>query len=321
MGTDCADPRRGRDSLVFEEIPGQEEDVGGAFCEAAHEVGVPLVAEGDVDADAVALGGEFALEVAADAVEHLEFEGGFLDAAFVDGAAHLLDDGFVVGGHAAEDRACAEVEHEVGVVAVDVRFGGKGNGGGLFVGAFAEADANSLLDEAAGVVDGAEEIGLKDGADAAGKTLVEALCDFEGGLGVVGAFHVDADEAVGLVRVLDHLGDDALGERGVELHAHLRELDADVGVELAGFDCVEKLVIDGGAVLGVGFVEDRLAEGVEGGGDSLSIEGGGGGEGLFDGHAGDETAGEFAADGGSLGELTEALVAGHGDKEGTKQGG
>jgi hypothetical protein len=59
---------------VLEEVFDEEEDVGGAFGKAAHDVGVPLRAEGDVDADTVALGGELALEVAADAVEHLELE-------------------------------------------------------------------------------------------------------------------------------------------------------------------------------------------------------------------------------------------------------
>ena len=91
------------DALVLEEVFREEEDVGGAFGEAAHEVGVPLRAEGDVDADAVALGGELALEVAADAVEHLELEGVLVDLVLVDEVAHLVDDGFVVGGDAAED--------------------------------------------------------------------------------------------------------------------------------------------------------------------------------------------------------------------------
>ena len=90
-------------SLVLEEVFGEEEDVGGALGEAAHEVGVPLGAEGDVDADAIAFGGEAALEVAADAVEHLELEGVLVDLVLVDEVAHLVDDGLVVGGDAAED--------------------------------------------------------------------------------------------------------------------------------------------------------------------------------------------------------------------------
>src|SRR5207248_8832423 len=93
-----ADPH----DLVLEEVFCEEEDVGGAFGEAAHEVGVPFRAEGDIDADAVALGGEAALEIAADAVEHLELEGVFVDFVLVDEVAHLIHDRLVMGSDAAE---------------------------------------------------------------------------------------------------------------------------------------------------------------------------------------------------------------------------
>src|SRR6266481_10051884 len=92
-----------RGALVLEEVFGQEEEVGGAFGEAAHEVGVPLGAEGDVDAHAVAFVGEAALEIAAYAVEHLKLEGMLVDLVLVDEVAHLVDDGLVVGGDATED--------------------------------------------------------------------------------------------------------------------------------------------------------------------------------------------------------------------------
>jgi len=111
--------------LVLEEVFGQEEDVGRAFGEAAHEVGVPLGAEGDVDADAEALGGEFALEIAADAVEHLELEGVFVDIVLADEGSHLFDDDLVVGGDAAEDALAVigvgrDAFHQLDVVCIDV---------------------------------------------------------------------------------------------------------------------------------------------------------------------------------------------------------
>ena len=60
------------------------------------------------------------------------------------------------------------------------------------VGSLAETDANSLLQETLDVAFGAEEIGLEDGADTAGKTGGEALGYGDGGFGVRGVFHVDA---------------------------------------------------------------------------------------------------------------------------------
>jgi len=129
---------------VFEEVFGQEEDVGWSLGEAAHEVGVPLCAEGDVDADAETFGDEGALEVAADAVEHLELEGGFVEAGGGDEVSHVVDDGVVVGGYAAEDSAGDELAHELNVVGVDVGLGGECQVGGLFVSALAETDADAL---------------------------------------------------------------------------------------------------------------------------------------------------------------------------------
>ncbi len=126
-------------------------------------------------------------------------------------------------------------------------FRGKAISGPSYRGSLAEADANSLPQQALGVGFGAEEVGLKDGSDAAGKTGGEALSHGDGRLGVGGALHVDADEGVGGRGVLDHLGDDALGESGVEVHADLRELDADVRVEFLFVNCVEELVVDGPA--------------------------------------------------------------------------
>jgi hypothetical protein len=53
----------------------EERDVGRALGHPAHEVAVPLLAEGDVDAHLVAAVGDALLLVGADAVEHLVLEG------------------------------------------------------------------------------------------------------------------------------------------------------------------------------------------------------------------------------------------------------
>ena len=143
---------------------------------------------------------------------------------------------------------------------------------------------------------------------AAGIFCGQALGHGDGGFGVGRALHVDADEGVDRGGVGDHLADDALGEGWVEVHADLREFDADVGVELAGFDGVEELVVDVGGFLRFGFGGDALAEGVEGGGDAFLVDALADGEDFFDRHAGDETAGHLSADGGALGEGTKRFV-------------
>jgi hypothetical protein len=281
--------------LALEEVLCEEEDVGGALGQAAHEVGVPLGAEWNVDADAEAFGSELSLQVAADAVEHLELEGGFGDVVFADEVAHGFDDGFVVGGEAAEDafavvREGGHALHQLNVVGVDVGLHGEGDLWAFLVGSLAEANANSLPQETLDVSLGAEEVRLEDGSDAAWKAGGEALGDGDGGLGVGRALHVDADEGVGLVGVMDHLADDALGEGGVEVHAHLRELYAYVRVEVANLDSVEELMVDVSGCLGLGFGHDALAKGVKADGDAFAVDPLAGGKGLLDRHAGYEAA-------------------------------
>ncbi len=79
---------------------GYEEGVGGALGEAAHEVGIPFSSEGDVDTCVETFTDEGSLQVAANAVEHLEFEGFGVDAVFPHEFLRGGDHRFVVGGDA-----------------------------------------------------------------------------------------------------------------------------------------------------------------------------------------------------------------------------
>src|SRR6185437_9724149 len=133
--------------LFLHQVFGQEEDVGGALGEAAHEVGVPLGAEWGVDAEVVAFCYERALEVAADSVQHLELEAAFGDGFFLNEAFGGGDHGWVVGGDAVIDSAGEQSLGEADVVGVYVGLLWEGHGGRLFVGSFAEAQANALGDE------------------------------------------------------------------------------------------------------------------------------------------------------------------------------
>ncbi len=87
----------------------------------------------------------------------------------------------------------------------------------------------------------------QDRPDATGEALVQVLGHPDGGFGVsrVPSMSMRTKESAAS-GALDHLADDALGQFGVEVHAHLRELHADVGVEFARGDGVEQSVIDRG---------------------------------------------------------------------------
>src|SRR5512132_296851 len=56
----------------LEHVASEECDVGRTFREASHEIRIPLRAEGNVDAHSIPFAYKPVLEVAADAVQHLE---------------------------------------------------------------------------------------------------------------------------------------------------------------------------------------------------------------------------------------------------------
>src|ERR1700674_5006398 len=121
-----------------EEVAGEEGYVGGALGQAAHEVGEPVAAVGDVDAQAVAVFDEAALQIGAHTVEHLELKIVFRDLFGGGEANGRGDHGGIVRGNSVIEAAGQEHLHQVNEIGVDVFLFGKGHFGGLFVGTFAK---------------------------------------------------------------------------------------------------------------------------------------------------------------------------------------
>ncbi len=79
-------------------------------------------------------------------------------------------------------------------------------------------------------------------------------------LGIGRAFHVHAHEVVDVDRVIDQLGHQPKRQVGIDIEPHVRQLQADVGVQLARRDLVEHPVIKLGAVLRLVGIGDVLAQ-------------------------------------------------------------
>ena len=103
------------------------------------------------------------------------------------------------------------------------------------------------------------------------------------------------------------------------LQAHLRELDADVGVEAALGDGVEQDVVDVGGAVRFGWRGDAFAERVKGDGDALAVDGFGDAQRVFGLHAGDESRIEASAQRGVLSESAKRAVMRERNKGGTKK--
>ena len=92
------------------------------------------------------------------------------------------------------------------------------------------------------------EVRLDDDADCAAQfgAGVQAANDVESHLRQGRVFHVDADEVAGGLGMFGEARGDVLGQLRVEREAHLGELDADIGSELALGDRVEQAMVDVG---------------------------------------------------------------------------
>src|SRR3984893_17938330 len=127
-----------------EEVTGEEGYVGGALSQAAHEVGEPVAAVGNVDAQAIAVFDEAALQIGAHTVEHLEFKIIFGDLFGSGEANGRGDHGRIVCGDSVIEAAAQKHLHQGNEIGVHVFLFGNGHFGGFLVGAFAKADAAAV---------------------------------------------------------------------------------------------------------------------------------------------------------------------------------
>ncbi len=319
-----ASPRDSRQWLESfpEEIFREEEHVGGTFGEAAHEVGIPFFAVGDVDADFISVRDERSLQIAANAVEHLKFETGGVDSLSAGEVLCCLDHGGVVGGDAMKDATFQQGPGESDEVAVDVFLIGEGEVGRFLISAFAETDTDAIAEQGRHVGRAASQVGLNDDADVAavGGFGVKGADQVDGGLGVSGTFHIDAHEGIGLNGVVDEAGDGFRSEFRAEVHAHLSQLEADIGVEPGLGQRVEDPVIALSCLAGLVGNGDVFAEAVEGDGEALGAEDGGGAEAVLNTEAGDKAGGHAPPKSGGFGEPAHAGILREGDECRTQEG-
>src|SRR5579885_3303591 len=97
--------------LAAEDVLGDEEYVGGTLCQTPHEVRIPLGSKGHIDSHAPSIAHQTLLQVAANAVQHLEFEG-IAGDSFPGGKLFgLIDDVFIVCSQAMIGPALHENFH------------------------------------------------------------------------------------------------------------------------------------------------------------------------------------------------------------------
>src|SRR5207248_10968079 len=170
----------------------------------------------------------------------------------------------IVGGDAVVNAAFEQHFHKLDVVGVDLGFLLKSNFGRLLIGTFAEANANAFGKKRLHVTLAAVQVRLNDGADRARVpgVAVQVAHKVQGTLGVGRALHVHANEvgwtAAGGPR--HQAGDQLPGQPLVDVHTHVGELQAYVGLQIALFDFLEQAMVDASALARFFAVSDVLTQ-------------------------------------------------------------
>ena len=114
----CGFDRESRPRLCPEEVLQKEEQVGRPFGQAPHEIGIPLPAEGGVDAHVIPVFDQLAGQLGADSVKELKLEAvlgnivplgellGFLDQPLIVSADSVIDAAFERSPLAPYRRPC-----------------------------------------------------------------------------------------------------------------------------------------------------------------------------------------------------------------------
>ncbi len=104
--------------LAPQQIPGDEEYICRSFRQAAHEIGIPLGTEWNVNAHAPSFAHQPPLQVAANAVEHLKLKGVAWNIFLRGKCFGLIDDLLVVRRQAVIDAALHQNFHQPDVARV-----------------------------------------------------------------------------------------------------------------------------------------------------------------------------------------------------------
>src|SRR6202165_5540646 len=194
-------PGSGGPALPDEAADAQQQ-AGGVSRQPPHQVRIPLGSVGHVDPNAIAFPQEPVLQIAADAVEHLELETVRGNLALTGKVLSRLDQPIVVGGNRGIDAMQQQLLHLGLEFRIDLGLLRERDVGRLVVGALDQPHPDLRRIHAGDVVPRAIEVALQHDT-AVGIALVQCQHQVERALRVGGAFHVDKYEVVELASPLE----------------------------------------------------------------------------------------------------------------------
>src|SRR6266542_4348597 len=248
----------------LDDVAGEERNVGRPLCQPAHEIRIPLRAERNIDAHAVALANQRVLKIAANSVEHLELEARRLDRLLDGEALRLANECFVMCCDAGIIAVEHELTHAADIVVINLFLFGVGDSVRLLVRALADADASTHAVRIFDIRKSAIEITLQNYPDMLAICGEEPLLEeIERSLRVGASLHVETNEASVFSRAIEDVLNDPGAELFGDVEAHRGELHRDVRVELALVYPIEHGEVFAAGCAYFGFVVHALAKQVE----------------------------------------------------------
>ncbi len=267
-------------------------DVCRPLAQAAHEVGKPLPSERNVDAHAVTLRDERGLQIAAHAVQQLEF---VPFRAYAPCGRPLLCEpvhGGIVRGKGGVVALIEHHPHQRRVRRIHIRLVLVRDVLGFFVSALDEANARSKRQDVFEILLRAKQRRLQHDANLAMTLLPQCFEDIERHLRIRRALHVDADEEPRRIRPGEDLPDVVHRARAIDVEAELRQLERDVPADAGGDDRLADLAILARGGVGVRKAAHAFAQVIERDEQAACLHGASGVKGLGGRLAGDEPARE-----------------------------
>ena len=190
------------------------------------------------------------LQVSADAVKHLELESSGRNFLLAGELFGRLNHVLVMSGDAVVDAALEQHLHQLHVIRVHFWLFLKGDGGRFFVGSFAEPDANFLRSQFGDIRLAALHVCLyhRSHMAAVAGLAMELINQVQGPLRVGRAFHIHAHKVSGGGGFFYQVRSGLKCQARIDVKAHVGQLQAHIGVQLACGNRVQHLVVESRAL-------------------------------------------------------------------------
>jgi hypothetical protein len=243
------------------------------FTQAAYGVSVPVAAVRNIDADVVARSADDIAQLLLDTEEHLKFVIRRREFELAHDAQSFPNHQFIVGGDSDVRTVAQHLLEKSRVIAIDDSHISICNVARFQVDPFAQSVVRPQVFQRADVVQGPPQVRLNHDTHVR-KLRPQLTVDPQRVRRAGRVFHVDADEIIQLGGPSHEPARHVLTDARIEFESELCELHGNIRIDFLCVDLFEQVEIAAQDAIDLILAVDVLAQDVEGGPESASIEGG-----------------------------------------------